>query len=113
VAERVTSPTFTLVNDYSARLRMHHVDVYRLDHLQELHDLGLEELIDGEAVTLVEWGDVVTAYLPSDRLEVRLEAGGDDDERVVTVLPRGPSWLARRDALTTALDDAGTAAATG
>jgi tRNA threonylcarbamoyladenosine biosynthesis protein TsaE len=113
VAEPVVSPTFTIVRQYAGRLPLVHVDVYRLDHLQELHDLGLEELIDGEAVTLVEWGDVVTAYLPSDRLEVRLEAGGDDDERVVTVLPRGPSWLARRDALATALDAAGTAAATG
>lgn len=113
VTEPVVSPTFTIVRQYDGRLRLVHVDVYRLDHLQELHDLGLEELIDGEAVTLVEWGDVVAAYLPSERLEVRLEAGADDDDRIITVLPRGPSWLARQDALAAALDDAGRTAATG
>jgi tRNA threonylcarbamoyladenosine biosynthesis protein TsaE len=113
VAEPVVSPTFTIVRQYEGRLPLVHVDVYRLDHLQELHDLGLEELIDGEAVTLVEWGDVVTAYLPPERLEVRLEAGDDDDERVITVLPRGPSWLARQDALAAALDAPGRTMATG
>lgn len=113
VAEPVVSPTFTIVRQYEGRLPLVHVDVYRLDHLQELYDLGLEELIDGEAVTLVEWGDVVTAYLPPARLEVRLEPGAGDDERVITVRPRGPSWLARQEALAAALDAAGRAAATG
>jgi tRNA threonylcarbamoyladenosine biosynthesis protein TsaE len=113
VAEPVVSPTFTIVRQYEGRLRLVHVDVYRLDHLQELHDLGLEELIDGDAVTLVEWGDVVTAYLPTERLEIRLDVGGRDDDRVVTLVPRGPSWLAREGALAAALDDTGPAAATG
>jgi tRNA threonylcarbamoyladenosine biosynthesis protein TsaE len=113
VAEPIVSPTFTIVRQYEGRLPLVHVDVYRLDHLQELHDLGLEELIDGEAVTLVEWGDMVAAYLPPERLEVRLEAGAGDDERIITVLARGPSWLGRQEALAAALDDAGRAAATG
>ena len=113
VDEPVVSPTFTIVRQYDGRLPLVHVDVYRLDHLQELHDLGLEELIDDDAVTLVEWGDAVAAYLPPDRLEVRLEAGPGDDDRVVTLAPQGPSWTARADALTAAVGDAGPAAATG
>jgi tRNA threonylcarbamoyladenosine biosynthesis protein TsaE len=113
VDEPVVSPTFTIVRQYEGRLPLVHVDVYRLDHLQELHDLGLEELIEGDAVTLVEWGDVVTAYLPTERLEIRLDVGGRDDDRVVTLVPRGPSWLARERALAAALDAAGPAAATG
>ena len=51
-----------------------HVDVYRLDHVQELHDLGFDELVDGDGVTIVEWGDVVAQLLPADRLVVRLDA---------------------------------------
>jgi tRNA threonylcarbamoyladenosine biosynthesis protein TsaE len=113
VDEPVVSPTFTIVREYEGRHPLVHVDVYRLDHLQELHDLGLEELIDDEAVTLVEWGDVVAAYLPAERLEIRLEAGAGDDDRVVTIAPRGPSWFARQDQLAAALGDAGPTAATG
>jgi len=112
VDEPIVSPTFTIVRQYDGRLPLVHVDVYRLDHLQELHDLGLEELIDDEAVTLVEWGDAVAAYLPPDRLEVRLEAGAGDDDRAVTLAPQGPSWLAREDALAT-IGHVGPAAATG
>ena len=113
VGEPVVSPTFTIVRQYEGRVPLVHVDVYRLDHVQELHDLGLEELIDDDAVTLVEWGDVVGAYLPPERLEVHLGAGSSDDDRVVTVVPRGPSWLAREDGLAAALGEAGPAAATG
>ena len=113
VTEPVVSPTFTIVRQYEARLPLVHVDVYRLDHLQELHDLGLEELIDGQAVTLVEWGDMVASYLPVERLDVWLEAGAGDDDRVITLVPHGPSWFARADALADAVGRADPAAATG
>jgi tRNA threonylcarbamoyladenosine biosynthesis protein TsaE len=113
VAEPVVSPTFTIVREYEARVPLVHVDVYRLDRVQELHDLGLEEVIDARAVTLVEWGDVVAAYLPSDRLEVRLETGPGDDDRLITVSLHGPSWRAREDAVAAALGDAGPTAAAG
>ena len=56
--------------------RVVHVDVYRLDHVQELHDLGFDDLLDGDVGRrVVEWGDRVGALLPVDRLEVRLEPG--------------------------------------
>ncbi len=113
VTEPVVSPTFTIVRQYEGRLPLVHIDVYRLDHLQELHDLGLEELIDDDAVTLVEWGDVVAAFLPAERLEIRLEAGSGDDDRTVTLVPQGPAWRARADALGGALGTEGPAAATG
>jgi tRNA threonylcarbamoyladenosine biosynthesis protein TsaE len=113
VSEPVVSPTFTIVREYEGRLPLVHVDVYRLDRVQELHDIGLEELIEDRAVTLVEWGDVVAAYLPAERLDVRLDPGPGDDDRTITMTPRGPSWRAREDVLDAALDDAGTTAAAG
>jgi tRNA threonylcarbamoyladenosine biosynthesis protein TsaE len=103
VKDPIVSPTFTLVREYEGRLRLVHVDVYRLDHVQELHDLGLEELAGNDAVTLVEWGDVVEAFLPAERLEVRLEPGAEDDERVVTFVAAGPAWHSRRQGLATAV----------
>jgi tRNA threonylcarbamoyladenosine biosynthesis protein TsaE len=99
ITEPVVSPTFTVVREYDAPLPLVHVDVYRLDHLQELHDLGFDDLVGSDAVTVVEWGDHVSALLPADRLDVRLEPGAGDDDRVVAILGSGGSWVPRRDAL--------------
>ncbi|MEN3273898.1 MAG: tRNA threonylcarbamoyladenosine biosynthesis protein TsaE, partial [Actinomycetota bacterium] len=77
VTDQVVSPTFTISRQYDGTaLTLNHLDVYRLDHLQEAIDLGLSELIDDDSgVTLIEWGDVVIPTLPADFLEVRLEQG--------------------------------------
>ena len=99
VDDHVTSPTFTLARTYAGRLRLHHLDVYRLDHLQEAVDLGLAELVDDGGVTLVEWGDVITAALPADYLEVALGYGDDDDTRTVRLGVVGPGWSNRAAAL--------------
>ena len=104
IDEPVLSPTFTVVREYDAPTPLVHVDVYRLDHLQELHDLGFDDLVGGDAVTVVEWGDRVSAALPSDRLRVLLEPGDADDDRVVSVDASGITWAERRDALAAAVD---------
>lgn len=96
VQEPITSPTFTLVRSYEARLPLHHVDVYRLDRLQEFLDLGVPELLDQGGVTLVEWGDAVAPALPADFLECRLGFGEAEDERRIGLRPAGPSWSARQ-----------------
>lgn len=97
----VVSPTFTLAREYHGRLPILHVDLYRLDRAQEVIDLGLEDLAGDDAVIVVEWGDIASAYLPGDdRLEVRIDrSAGDDDERLVTLTPTGPSWAARARSL--------------
>ena len=106
VEEPVVSPTFTLVREYAGRLPVRHLDVYRLDHVQEAIDLGLEELLD-DGVVLVEWGEGVREVLPADRLEVTLALlppdEADDDTRRITVALVGPAWTARHDALAAAL----------
>ncbi len=104
VDEVVVSPTFTLVREYEGRVPLVHVDVYRLDHLQELHDVGFDELLGGRAVTVVEWGDRVGALLPVERLDVLLTPGDGDDDRLVTFVPAGRSWAVRVDALATLVD---------
>jgi tRNA threonylcarbamoyladenosine biosynthesis protein TsaE len=90
----VVSPTFTLVREYEGRIRLCHVDVYRLERLQEIHDLGIEEQLE-ESVTLVEWGEAAVSALPSDRLEVRLTAGAGPDERIIELVLLGESWRNR------------------
>jgi tRNA threonylcarbamoyladenosine biosynthesis protein TsaE len=89
VTEPVVSPTFAIVREYEGRVPVAHVDVYRLDRLQELHDLGLEEIFDGTRVVLVEWGDLVAPMLPADRVVVRMrpdDDGDDDDNDDVRVI---------------------------
>jgi tRNA threonylcarbamoyladenosine biosynthesis protein TsaE len=104
VEERVTSPTFTIVQEYDGRVPVAHVDVYRLERIQELHDFGFEELLDTR-VTVVEWGEAIALVLPRDRIEVRIamdEARGDD-ARVVEVGTIGSSWQHRSGSLEGAL----------
>jgi tRNA threonylcarbamoyladenosine biosynthesis protein TsaE len=88
VREPVTSPTFTIVQEYDGDLPVAHVDVYRLERVQELHDLGFEELLDGRVV-LIEWGESVAAVLPRDRVEVTLEPGPGDDARSIGIVGTG------------------------
>jgi tRNA threonylcarbamoyladenosine biosynthesis protein TsaE len=106
VAESVVSPTFTLAREYQGRVRVVHADVYRLDRVHELFDLGLED-IDDDMVTIVEWGDVVSAQFAVDRLEVRLDFMADhDDARAITIVPVGAAWAARGRDLRSMLEHA-------
>jgi tRNA threonylcarbamoyladenosine biosynthesis protein TsaE len=110
VSEPVVSPTFTIAREYEGRVGMVHVDVYRLDHAQEVLDLGLDDAGD-EVVTVVEWGDVAGAYLPAERLEIRLEIPADGaadvmaEDRVVTITPIGAGWQARSERLAAGLGE--------
>ncbi len=82
----VTSPTFTLVRQYPCTLgQLVHVDVYRLDHLAEVADLGLADLVE-DGVALVEWGDVARPALGPVAWTVALSRQGGDDERSLVVL---------------------------
>lgn len=105
ISEPVTSPTFTLAREYHGRLLLHHLDVFRLDQISEVLDLGLPELLDSDGVILIEWGDAIRQALPNDYLEVALTfIEGQSSplyERIVVLTPVGPRWQARADALTT------------
>jgi tRNA threonylcarbamoyladenosine biosynthesis protein TsaE len=98
----VTSPTFTLANRYEGRMIVNHLDVYRFESLDEVHDLDLPELLES-GVTLIEWGDTIASVLPPDQLEVRIVLGAGDDERRLRFRPTGPRWQARRGRLEAAL----------
>ena len=71
--EEITSPTFTLIHEYGAG-RVYHVDLYRLETLQQIATLGLEEILDRDALVLIEWGERFPELFPAERIEIRLQA---------------------------------------
>ena len=80
-ADEVTSPTFTLVQEYRGRLTLYHVDLYRLEE-KEVDDLGLEELVLGDGVVAIEWAERWRER-PEDVIEVRFEHAGEEQRRIV------------------------------
>jgi tRNA threonylcarbamoyladenosine biosynthesis protein TsaE len=83
------SPTFTFIREYPGPVRVYHVDLYRLDHPRELEDLGLEEILDGLGIVIIEWAEKMRHLLPEDHLWVTIEFGSHVDERVLRFATRG------------------------
>lgn len=104
VTATITSPTFALVQSYSGRLDMHHLDVYRLEQVNEALDLGLAEMLDDDAVVVIEWGDTIAPVLPHDYLEVRLGYAEGPEDRTVRFHPVGTRWAARMRAVATVVE---------
>ena len=96
VKARVTSPSFILMREYEGDLTVVHLDVYRLDNVQELLDIGFEELLDPSRVMFIEWGDAVSRVLPESHLDVdvRLDPS-EEDSRLIELRATGAAWLPR------------------
>lgn len=82
VAEPVASPSFILCEEYAGRLPVVHSDLYRLEHENEIEDLGLFDRLDGENVVLVEWGDRSQRMLQAADMIVELAVSGENDRSV-------------------------------
>ena len=91
----ITSPTFTLAIKYDGELTLNHLDVYRLEHFQEVEELGLSELIDSNSLTVIEWGDVISSVLTEGYLEISLSLGTSLDDRIIEFFLIGQQWLDR------------------
>lgn len=69
----ITSPTFTLVNEYQGKYPLYHFDVYRIADPDEMFDIGFEEYLNGEGIAIIEWGELIAQILPSDIIKVNIK----------------------------------------
>ena len=102
VNERVTSPTFTLAASYEGRIKLHHLDVYRLENLAEVVDLYLPGLLDDDAIVCIEWGEVVMPEIPREFLKLNVQLGHPEDipdARVLEFEFIGPMRMQREGAI--------------
>ncbi|HHV25700.1 tRNA (adenosine(37)-N6)-threonylcarbamoyltransferase complex ATPase subunit type 1 TsaE [Anaerosalibacter bizertensis] len=89
VKDYVTSPTFALINEYKGRVPVYHFDVYRLEGIEDVIDLGFEEYFYSKGVTIIEWGDKIEKFLPEDILTVEMNRGKTDNERIISIFSNG------------------------
>ncbi len=94
----ITSPTFTFVNEYEGRVPFYHIDLYRLKDPEELENIGFEEYLDSNGVTVIEWAERAEDELPEERLSVYLNYV-NENSREIGFLPEGERYQKLLDAL--------------
>ncbi|MDI6891403.1 MAG: tRNA (adenosine(37)-N6)-threonylcarbamoyltransferase complex ATPase subunit type 1 TsaE [Actinomycetota bacterium] len=92
IEKKITSPTFNLIKEYKNAFSLYHFDVYRLQSLTELMELGYEEYFYGDGVTVIEWGDKIAPLLPPAYLEIEFRRLLEENLREVHIIPRGGDW---------------------
>lgn len=86
---QVNSPSFVLMNEYQGRERLYHVDLYRIEDIEELDDLGLWDYAE-QGVLVIEWPERGADLIPGDGLVIEFRYGDIDRQRRLRFLPRGP-----------------------
>lgn len=81
IDEDITSPTFTIVNEYTeGSIPLYHFDVYRIGEPDEMYDIGFDEYINSDGVCIIEWSSIIRDILPKERLEINLNYSGTGRE---------------------------------
>lgn len=93
IEELITSPTYTLIHEYTGRLPLYHFDVYRLNNVEEMGDIGYEEYFYGDGVTVIEWPQRIHEILPEAYLTVEILKAGQDNEINILFQSKGFKYV--------------------
>jgi tRNA threonylcarbamoyladenosine biosynthesis protein TsaE len=85
IKEDITSPTFCLISEYEGKMPLYHMDVYRLDGTEDFINLGVDDMLYGNGVCIIEWSEKIMDELPKSTIIIRLEPVGNTDERNITI----------------------------
>ena len=91
----ITSPSFSLMNEYSGRLPLYHIDCYRLEDEDDVEGSGLIDYIVADGLTVIEWPERLGSLKPDTRLEINLAPGRGEQERNVNLTAYGDKWQKR------------------
>ena len=89
IKENITSPTFNLVKEYDGEAKLYHMDVYRLQ--DDCESVGFDDYFDGEAISIIEWSEIICDCLPSERLDINFSII-DENTRVLKFYPHGQKY---------------------
>jgi tRNA threonylcarbamoyladenosine biosynthesis protein TsaE len=87
----ISSPSFTLINEYPGRVPFYHIDLFRLESEKEAEELGLEEYFQGEGITAIEWADKIPSLLPKENLWIHIHYTGENT-RSIEIDPKGKRY---------------------
>ena len=82
--QKVTSPSYTLINEYEGYTPIYHIDLYRIDQCEDVWDLGLDEYLEGEGVCIIEWANIILQELPGHTIEIKLSWLGENRRSIET-----------------------------
>lgn len=86
IKRTINSPTFTIVKEYMGEMPLYHMDVYRLEESEE--DIGFDEYFSGDGISVVEWPQFITPFLPNERLDIHLQML-ESNQRKIIFYPKG------------------------
>jgi tRNA threonylcarbamoyladenosine biosynthesis protein TsaE len=94
INDYITSPTFTIINEYMAEIPLYHFDVYRIADPDEMFDIGFEEYINGDGIVVIEWASLIRDILPPDYIlvDIRKNLSEGIDARIISVDFKGDRY---------------------
>lgn len=95
IVDYITSPTFTIVNEYQGRQKLYHFDVYRVNDIDELENIGFDEYIYGEGICVIEWAELIENILPKEKLwvEIKKDLSKNEDYREINLKAFGEQYI--------------------
>lgn len=92
IDDYVTSPTFTIIKEYSGRLNLYHMDAYRLDSEDDMYDLGYDEYINSDGVCIIEWASKIKGLIPKTAIIIRISIDFENDKRYMNIDGKGEQF---------------------